>query len=316
MSAPHADQIIDGYTARLGQALADVPAGPKGELLEDVRQHIAQARAGLTDETDADLLNMLDRLGDPAELAAAAAERPSAQPVATTLPPGLLEIAAIVALVLVWPAGIALVWLSSVWSRRDKLVATVLIPASVVGLASLGVVGGYFAHFFVLAMVLLIYPVVWSIGAIYLGVRLYQMRQAGAGQAEQVGSSRATTLNIFALVLNAVFWPVGVILLWKSDAWIVRDKLIGTFGPPGGYLGVAIILRLMTASLSGAAACSGYIDAAGNVTSLCSSSGPPAWWPRLAGIVGLILLVLPLLTAAYLAVRLRAARTLKAAVAL
>ncbi len=70
MTAPHANQIIDGYLARLDADLVGVPKARRRELLDDVRAHASDARAALTDETDADLLNILDRLGDPAELAA------------------------------------------------------------------------------------------------------------------------------------------------------------------------------------------------------------------------------------------------------
>ena len=71
MTAPRADEILAGYLARLEAALAPVPDPRRQELLDEVREHIAEARMALTDETDADLLNILDRLGDPAEVAAA-----------------------------------------------------------------------------------------------------------------------------------------------------------------------------------------------------------------------------------------------------
>lgn len=113
----------------------------------------------------------------------------------------------------------------------------------------------------------------------------------------------------------AALWPVGVILLWKSKAWNIRDKLIGTLLPPGGYLGVAIILRLLGASLGGGATASASSDFGSNLTNTCTSYGPPAWMPPVAGIFGLVLLVLPLLTAAYLTVRMRKGRSLNPAVA-
>ena len=56
MTAPRAEQIVAGYLARLEAALAPVPEARRVELLDEVREHIAEARAALTDETDADLL--------------------------------------------------------------------------------------------------------------------------------------------------------------------------------------------------------------------------------------------------------------------
>ncbi len=301
MTAPHADQIVSGYLARLEQALADLPPPRRAELVDDVRSHIAEARRGLADETDADLLNILDKLGDPADIAADARDRLGAQPVPLTMPLGVLEIAAIVALVLVWPAGVALVWLSSAWSERDKVVATVLIPGAVIGLASVAALGGHgiLSHWYILAVWLIVTPVIWSIGAIYLAVRLYRTRQ-GRANTEAPSADRAGALDIAAVVLTPLLWPIGVILLWTSSAWNTRDKLIGSLLPPGGYFAVALLF----------AGLGGYTSSAGCVQPLdgpatCTYSGPFGWQVAIRTIVGIVLLVLPILTAIYLSIRLR-----------
>jgi uncharacterized membrane protein len=309
VSAPHADQIISGYLARLEQALAALPPARRAELVDDVRSHIAEARRGLPEETDADLLNILDKLGDPADIAADARDRLGAQPAPPAMPLGMLEIAAIVALVLVWPAGIALVWLSSAWSRRDKLIATVVVPGGVLVLAILSAVGGgYWSHWYVFFLLLLFTPVVWSIGAIYLAIRLYQARRAG--QATPDAGSGSRLLEIAAVVLTPLLWPIGVILLWTSTAWDTRDKVIGALVPPGGYFGVAVILASLRRASGGS--CTTSSDTFGNVSSSCTTYGPPRW-VLLA--VTLVLLVLPLCTATYLTVRLRGARLLQPAAA-
>src|SRR5712691_7869514 len=131
MTATHATQIVEGYLARLEAELAMAPADRRRELLADVRGHITEARLGLEHETDADLLNILDRLGEPAELAGEAMEAPSAQMVAShssysATSWGWIEVAAILLLILAWPAGIILVWLSRFWGIRDKAVVTAL----------------------------------------------------------------------------------------------------------------------------------------------------------------------------------------------
>ena len=91
MTAPHADQLIDGYLARLRAAAVDLPTSARDELLADVQAHIAEARGRESEETDATVLNILDRLGDPAVLVAEARERLGikAEP---AYRPGLLEI--------------------------------------------------------------------------------------------------------------------------------------------------------------------------------------------------------------------------------
>ena len=72
MTAPHADELIDGYLARLRVAAMDLSPSVREELIEDMRAHIAEARAHEPEETDATILNILDRLGDPELLAAEA----------------------------------------------------------------------------------------------------------------------------------------------------------------------------------------------------------------------------------------------------
>lgn len=171
MTAPHATQIVDGYLARLEAELADVPAARRGELLDDVRAHIAEARAALGEESDAGLLNIVERLGDPAVVAAEARER-------LGLPafrPGLQEIGGLALLALplpmppLWLVGAALVWRSNGWTRREKLIGTgaplVLLALFV---ASLSLRVGGLGHWWMPLWVLPLF------GAAFLANRLWQ----------------------------------------------------------------------------------------------------------------------------------------------
>jgi hypothetical protein len=197
MSAPHADQLIAGYLARLREASEGLPEGQRRELIADISAHVAEARHQLDHETDAGVLNILDRLGDPSVVAAEAADR-----LGTLRPP-----------------------------------------------------------------------------------------------AAQPAVARPGLVEIGALVLTPLFWPIGVILLWASSAWNTRDKLIGSLLPPGGYLGLGFFLAYSAGSVH---ACS--------VTGSCGT-GPP-WW--LETLVTSLVLVSPLLPMVYLAIRLRANRSLRA----
>jgi hypothetical protein len=76
-------------------------------------------------------LNVLERLGDPAEIAAEARARFGVRPEKA----GLLEIAALVLLLVGgfffgvgWLVGLALLWSSGVWSPLDKLIGTLVFP--------------------------------------------------------------------------------------------------------------------------------------------------------------------------------------------
>lgn len=132
MNAPHAIHIVEGYVARLEVALAHLDRGRRDELLADIRAHVAEARAGLAEETDADLFAILDRLGEPADVAAGLedARDAAADPPGPINAPnggarwGVLEASALLLTFFVWPAGLVLAWLSRAWDRREKLVAT------------------------------------------------------------------------------------------------------------------------------------------------------------------------------------------------
>jgi hypothetical protein len=197
MTAPHASDIINGYLARLQAETADIPATERRELLDSVQEHITEARAELGEETDADLLNMLDRLGHPAELAAAERERLDITP-----------------------------------------------PAA----------------------------------------------------------SRPGWLELGALILTPLFWPVGVILLWTSNAWNTRDKLIGTLVPPGGFMGVFLLLDISVMSARGQG-CGSAVVNGHTVYSSCAT--PPAWEGALGMIVFLLVVISPILSGIYLGIQLR-----------
>jgi len=130
MSAPHATQIVEGYLARLEVALAALPPVRRADLVSDLRAHIADARAGLTEETDAALLDTIERLGDPMVIATEAIDQPdqASQRVNTTTVArwGWIELAGVLLTILMWPLGAILVLLSPVWSRREKVIGTAL----------------------------------------------------------------------------------------------------------------------------------------------------------------------------------------------
>jgi hypothetical protein len=209
MTAPHADQLIDGYLARLNAAAGDLPTSARRELTDDMRSHIAEARTRESEETDATILNILDRLGEPGIVAAETRER--------------------------------------------------------------------------------------------LGLRAPAPYRPGV-------------LEIAAVILVPFFWPIGVILLWISPAWKVRDKVIGTLLPPGGYLGT-MLFGLLAFAVHDSGGCVVVQDAAGNIVqNTCPPVGPPVLQAIGTALVFAVIYVLPLITAGYLGLRLRWGRQVKLAV--
>jgi uncharacterized membrane protein len=149
MTAPHADQLIDGYLARLRIAAIDLPTSVRDELVEDMGAHIAEARAREPEETDATILNILDRLGDPEVLVAEARQRPTPAPStqASVAPwlyrSGIIEISAIVLLPFLWVIGVILLWVSPAWNTRDKVIGTIF---SLGGYPGILIIGASFAR--------------------------------------------------------------------------------------------------------------------------------------------------------------------------
>jgi hypothetical protein len=111
----------------LQRELRAFPAGRRREMLDEVREHIAQARAELDSESEAAIRTLLDRLGEPSDIAASARERFGVRPARA----GVLETVAVIALMVPfigWLVGTILLWMSRVWTTRDKVIGTIAVP--------------------------------------------------------------------------------------------------------------------------------------------------------------------------------------------
>ena len=80
------DKLVERYLKHLEVELDDVPSDRRREIVDEIAGHIAEARAGLDHETEADVRNILEGLGDPAEIAEDARERFDVRPVAAAPP--------------------------------------------------------------------------------------------------------------------------------------------------------------------------------------------------------------------------------------
>ena len=155
-----ADLLVNDYLDRLDSELADLPRPSRREVIEGIEAHVAEARAELSPGDEAGVRNLLERLGDPAEIAAEARERFGVTDPAAT---SWREVGALILLLLGgsilffigWAAGVILVWLSDVWTRRDKWIATLILPGGVLGAICVvlaGVPAGHALLLFVVAV--------------------------------------------------------------------------------------------------------------------------------------------------------------------
>ena len=181
MTAAHASQIIDGYLRRLDAEMSNLPPGRRKELHGQIAEHIVQARSELADETDADLLTILDRLGEPDEIVAAA-RTTFAVPAGN---PGPLEIVALLLIgvggvvfpVVPWVLGTVLVWRSRSWTPRQKYFGAYLPLVTGLGVLLITALasGLFMRHsvFELLAVGYVIASLLMPLAtAIYLGMRL------------------------------------------------------------------------------------------------------------------------------------------------
>jgi hypothetical protein len=138
MTTSTVDALVAQYLQRLHAAAAGLPPDRRAELIEEIEGHIAGARAAGAAADEAAVRTLLDRLGPPEEIAAAAAEDglADAVPVVGREAPGTgLETAAVLLLTagslvpaVGWVLGVALLWVSRRWTVREKVLGSLVVP--------------------------------------------------------------------------------------------------------------------------------------------------------------------------------------------
>jgi HAAS domain-containing protein len=142
--ASKADKLVADYLKRLNAELRSLPRARRRELADEISAHIAEARADLERDDEMSIRTLLDRLGDPEDIAAEATERFGGRP----KPSGWKEVGALILLpiggillpVFGWVVGVFLLWISDAWNTRDKLIGTLLFPGGLLLPLGLGVV--------------------------------------------------------------------------------------------------------------------------------------------------------------------------------
>lgn len=141
MADPTVPQVVRSYLAQLERALADLPAGVRDEIVAGIQEELEGLDAGAA-------AARIEEFGDPEFIAAEArTEAATAAPAGTTpqvdthrreprwypvLAALLVAFGGVIVPVVGWVVGLALMWMSTTWRRRDKWVAT-LTPFVVFG---------------------------------------------------------------------------------------------------------------------------------------------------------------------------------------
>lgn len=121
--------LAEEYLARVEAAARRLPRRDRHELVEAIEDHLLAAQEAES-LNDAEVLNMLDDLGDPEDVVTAAA------PDSSAVRPGLHEIAAVLFLLvgafvipaIGWFVGVVLLWSSSAWTKGQKWLGTLVVP--------------------------------------------------------------------------------------------------------------------------------------------------------------------------------------------
>lgn len=123
---------VERYLHELDRELQDLPTNRRHELLDEIREHIGSALEEAPSREEAEVRNVLERLGDPTEIAEEARQRfgiRRAEPgIRETLALVLLPIGGVLIPVLGWIVGAILLIGSRVWSTQEKVIGMLLFP--------------------------------------------------------------------------------------------------------------------------------------------------------------------------------------------
>jgi hypothetical protein len=133
-----AHPLVEEYLRRLDRSAQVLPSGDRVDLVAEIRSHLDSALDRNASESE--IRNLLDRLGEPEDIVAAADPSP-ARPRR-----GAREVFALILLltgfppILGWLVGVGLLVWSPLWSTRQKLLGILIWPGGyTLTLGALGV---------------------------------------------------------------------------------------------------------------------------------------------------------------------------------
>jgi len=125
-------RLVDDYLSSLDEAAKRLPRRDRDELVDQIRTHLDEAIS--EHSTEAEVRNILDALGDPNDIVAAAG--PERSPVRR----GPREVFALFLLVtgfppfIGWLVGLGLLIWSPLWTARQKWLGALVWPGGLLGL--------------------------------------------------------------------------------------------------------------------------------------------------------------------------------------
>jgi uncharacterized membrane protein len=136
---------VEHYLHDLEEELRDLPPTRRRELLEEIREHIGEALADIPEGEEAEVRNVLERVGEPAVIAEEARERFGIH----RTKPGVREILTLILLplggflwVIGWAVGAILLASSTVWTSREKVIGLLVVPGGLLPAGLFGLMAG------------------------------------------------------------------------------------------------------------------------------------------------------------------------------
>lgn len=128
------EALETAYLDRVESALQGLPGSQRQSIIQELADHLAEARAELAPDDLAGMRTILDRMGDPDAIAreAGIARLRSPRPIDAWVPWLLLGGGFVAGIG--WFVGVALLWASSTWRLGDKLLGTLVLPGGLFGL--------------------------------------------------------------------------------------------------------------------------------------------------------------------------------------
>jgi hypothetical protein len=144
MTAAAADPLVEAYLRQLRVQARKLPRARRDELLQQIQEHLDEALPPGSNE--ADVRNALEHLGEPETIIAEEFDRLGIQPATAGKLEWavvfLLPLGALVIPILGWILGVILLWASRVWTTRDKLIGTLIVPGGLSAVVYLSFVLG------------------------------------------------------------------------------------------------------------------------------------------------------------------------------
>lgn len=145
MTVMDSNRLVNDYLEGLDRAAQSLPAERREELLADVRSHIAESGA----TTEADVRNVLERLGTPEEIVAGYEDTQGPPPPPAESRLRFHEYAALALLpfggflfIVGWFFGVMLLWTSNRWRIGEKVLGTLVLPFGYLSLVIIGMLPG------------------------------------------------------------------------------------------------------------------------------------------------------------------------------